>query len=149
MPIGRASIYRLSSRFVICAESTTRSGIGIAVEPYIVLSMPVSAVELGKAINHALASSHEGIAHPLSWKELAAPRLAAAGVKSEAAFQKQSALVSVVCDGKTVTFIPHRNGGATGNGKGFLPIDECEVRVERSTQEICGTTALQAFDRCT
>lgn len=107
----KASIYKLPSRFIVCPVSTTTSGIGITSEPYIVLPTPVSAVELSRAINQALDSSHDGVGHPQSWKELAAPRLAAAGVKSEATFQEQASLVCLIADRKTLTFMPHRNGG--------------------------------------
>lgn len=144
----KASIYKLPSRFIVCPLSTTTSGIGVTSEPYIVLPASVSAVELGEAIKQALYLSQDGVSQPLSWKGLAAPRLAAAGVKSDATFQKQASLVSLVADGKTVTFTPHRNGGATGPGKGFFPIDECAVRVDLNTQERYGETAFQAFEHC-
>lgn len=149
MPIRKASVYRLPSRFIVCPVSTTDSGIGIATEPYIVLPAPISASELGKAISQALDSSHDGISHPANWNGLAAPRLAAAGVKNEATFQKQASLVSLISDGRTVTFTPHRNGGATGNDRGFSPIDECQVQVELTTQEILGEAALRNFEFCT
>ena len=149
MQIRRASIYRFPERFIVCPVSTTTSGIGIASEPYVVLPRPMSFAELGKAISQALDNSHDGIPNPLSWRELVAPRLAAAGVKSDRAFQKQAALVSVIFSGTTMTFAPHRNGGATGSDKGFSPIDDSEVHVHLPTQEISGETALQTFDRCT
>ena len=144
-----ASIYKLPSQFIVCPVSTTTLGIGITSEPFIVLPTPVSADELGKAINQALDSSHDGVAHPLCWKGLAAPRLAAAGVKSEATFQKQASLVSLIANGKTATFTPHRNGGATGPDKGFSPLDECAVQVDPRTQAVWGETAFQIFKRCT
>jgi hypothetical protein len=149
VPVKRASIYKLPSRFIVCPVSTTASGIGLTSEPYIVLSTTVSAVELSQAINQALDNSRDGVNHPISWKGLAAPRLAAAGVKSEATFQKQASLVSLITDGKTVTFTPHRNGGANGNEKGFSPIDECAVGIDPKTQEVCGETVIQVFERCT
>jgi hypothetical protein len=145
----KASVFKLPSRFIVCPVSTTTAGVGIDSEPYIVLPASVSAVELGEAINQALNSSHDDIAHPLSWKGLAAPRLAAAGVKSEAAFQKQASLVSLITDGKIVTITPHRNGGATGPDRGFSPIDECEVQVGTKAPEICGKTTFQLFEQCT
>ena len=148
MPIKRASIYKLPSRFIVCPVSTTTAGINITCEPYIVLWAPIASLELSKAINEALDKSQNGIAHPQSWKGLAAPRLAAAGVKSEATFQKQASLVSLISDGKTVTFTPHRNGGATGNDKGFSPINECEIQVDQWTSEIAGEIAFRAFEGC-
>lgn len=145
----KASIYKLSSRFIVCPVNTTTSGIGIDSEPYIVLPTSVSAVELGEAINQALDKSHDGVAHPLNWKGLAAPRLAAAGVKSEAAFQKQASLVSLITDGKTVAFTPHRNGGGIGPDKGFSPIDECAVTVDAKAPKVRGETTFQVFEHCT
>jgi len=146
--VKKASIYKLPSRFIVCPISTTTSGIGISSEPYLVLPTPVTAAELSRAINQALDSSHDGVAHPLSWKGLAAPRLAAAGVKSEATFQKQASLVSLIADGKTAIFTPHRNAGATGPEKGFSPIEECAVHVDPRTLELWGETALQVFEHC-
>lgn len=149
MQIRRASIYRCPEKFIVCPVSTTTSGIGITSEPYFVLPARVSSAELGKAISQALDNSNDGIPDPLNWKELAAPRLAAAGVKSERAFQTQAALVSATCSGKTIAFAPHRNGGATGSGKGFSPIDDSEAHVHLPTQEVSGEAAFQAFERCT
>jgi hypothetical protein len=66
----------------------------------------------------------------------------ATGVKTEAAFRKQAALVSLVSDGKMLTLTQHRNGGATGNDKGFAAIDERKVRatvmlpLERSFRQL-------------
>lgn len=103
---------------------------------------------MSRAINQALESSYDGVAHPISWKGLAAPRLVAASVKSEATFQ-QASLVSLVIGGKTVTFTPHRNGGENRPDKGFSPIDEFAVRVAPKTEEVCGETAFRVFEYCT
>lgn len=145
----KASIYKLPSRFIVCAVSTTTSGISITAEPFIALSASATAVELSRAIKQALESSHDGVGQPLSWKGFAAPRLAAAGVKSEATFQKQASLVSLIADEKTVTFTPHRSGGATGLYKGFSPIDECAVRVDPKSETSYGEIALRVFEHCT
>jgi hypothetical protein len=147
--VKKASIYKLRSRFIVCPVNTTTSGIGITSEPYIVLPETVSAFDLGEAINRVLDSSHDGVSQPSDWRELAAPRLAAAGVKSESAFQKQTLLVSLIANGKTVSFTPQRNGGATGPDKGFAPIDECAVRIDAKTQEVLGETAFNVFGHCT
>lgn len=60
----KASVFKLASRFIVCPVSTITAGVGVDSEPYIVLPALISAVELGEAINHALDSSHDGIAHP-------------------------------------------------------------------------------------
>lgn len=147
--VKKASVFKLPSRFIVCPVSTTTAGVSIDSEPYIVLPASISAFELGEAINHALDLSHDGIAHPLSCKGLAAPRLIAASIKSEAAFQKQASLVSVATHGKTMTYTPHRNGGAIGPERGFSPLDECEVLTDAKSSEALGTTAIRVFELCT
>jgi hypothetical protein len=147
--VKKASVFKFASRFIVCPVSTTTVGVGIDSEPYIVLPASTSAVELGEAINHALDSSHDRVAHPLSWKGLAGPRLAAAGVKSEAEFQKQASLVSLITDGNTITFTPHRNGGTAGPERGFSPIDECAVQTDAKSPEVRVKTAIQIFEHCT
>ncbi len=126
----------------------TSTGIGVATEPYQVLSSSVSPTELGEAIYRALNDSRENIPHPVDWKALAFPRLAAAGVKTEAAFQKKSALVTALFDGVILSVTPHRNGGKTGNEKGFHPISECEARVMEAAAEAAGTAIFRTFELC-
>jgi hypothetical protein len=149
MSIMSATIYRLDTRFVVHPVNTTTAGVGIASEPYIVLPTPTSAVDLGTAINHALDSYRNGIPHPTNWKGLSGPRLAAAGVRSEAALHKQALMVEVTRAGNTLTFTPQRNGGATGNDKGFHALDERAVTLDEPTQEAAGEAVLRVFNLCT
>jgi hypothetical protein len=108
----------------------------------------VSSNELGEAITRALNVSREGVPHPLDWKSLALPRLAAAGVKSEATFQKKAELVTIYFDGTALTITPHRNGGGTGDEKGFHPIFEREAHSAGMTFAEIGAAAFQAFEHC-
>jgi hypothetical protein len=148
MSLQRVSIYRFSTQFIVCPICKTSSGIGVATEPYQVLSNSVSPNELGEAIRLALNDSHVGIPHPVDWKALALPRLAAAGVETETAFQKKSDLVTALFDGAVLTITPHRNGGGTGNEKGFHPIAECEAQLMEIAPEVVGTATLHAFELC-
>lgn len=143
-----ATIYRLDTRFVVYPVSTTTADVGIASEPYIVLPTPVSAVDLGMAINHALDSYRNDVPHPTNWKGLSGPRLAAAGVRSEAALHKQASMISVTRTGNTVSFTPQRNGGATGADKGFHALDERAVTLDEPTQEAAGEAVLRVFNIC-
>jgi hypothetical protein len=149
MPSQCASVYKLSTHVVVSPVSKTTAGVRLAVEPYQVLSNPVSPVELGLAIRRALAESREQIQHPTDWKALASPRLAAAGVKTEAAFQKKSQLVSAEFDGAVLTITPQRNGGAVGAEKGFHALVEHVARVSEASPEAIGNASLLAFEFCT
>ena len=60
---------------------------------------------------------------------LAPPRSAAAGVKSERAFQLQSLLVSVTMIADVILLLPTRNGGASGNEKGFHTLEDQAIEV--------------------
>jgi len=149
MPEMRASIYKFPSSFVICPVNVTTTGIGIASAPYQTLPLDISPAELGEAIFRALDASREGIAHPLDWKALAAPRLAAAGVKSEAAFQKKAELVTVRLLGTELSLTPCRNGGTAGNEKGFHPIEESKTHLNGHGRAPAGEAAIERFKFCT
>lgn len=149
MSIRSVTIYRLNTRFVVYPVNTTTAGVRIASEPYIVLPTPVSIVDLGVAINDALDSYRNDNPHPSNWQGLSRPRLAAAGVNSEAALHKQASMVQVTCDGNTLTCTPQRNGGATGNDKGFHAIDERAITLNQPTEDAAGEAVLRAFSLCT
>lgn len=144
-----ASIYKLPTHFIVCPVSKTTAGVYIASEPYQVLPDLISPIEMGEAICRALQDSQEKIAHPIDWKALAVPRLAAAGVKTESSFQKKSKLVSAEFDGVVLTITPHRNGGAAGDGKGFHEIIELAAHVGEMSSDSVGSASLLAFERCT
>lgn len=142
------SIYRFPNHLIVCPESQTTAGMKVAVEPFQVLPIPVSPTELGAAIQRALAESRWDIPQPADWKKLASPRLAAAGVKTEAAFQKKSQLVSAEFNGAVLKFVPYRNGGGTGMTKGFEAAVEHERMVKEMSSEALGTAAFLTFESC-
>lgn len=148
MQSQRASIYRFPNHLVVCPESQTTAGMWVAVEPFQVLPNPVSPIELGAAIQHALAESRWDIPQPTDWKKLALPRLAAAGVKTEAAFQKKSQLVLAEFNGAVLKFMPYRNGGAVGMTKGFEAAVEHEKMVKEMSSEALGDAAILTFEFC-
>jgi hypothetical protein len=102
----------------------------------------------GAAIRRALAESRKDIPQPKDWKALALPRLAAASVKTEAAFQKKSQLVSAELNGAVLKITPHRNGGAVGATKGFDAAVEHEEIVKDMSSEALGNAAFLAFEFC-
>ena len=148
MPEQYASIYKFPNFFVVCPTSKTTAGLLITVEPYMVLSNPVSSLELGEAVRRVLAESRQDIAQPTDWKALASPRLAAAGVKSEASFQKRAQLVTASFDGTALTITPHRNGGTTGDQRGFHPIEEHTRHVIETSPEAIGSASHYGFELC-
>jgi len=79
---------------------------------------------------------------------LALPRLAAANVKTEAAFQKKSQLVSAEFNGTVLVITPHRNDSAVGATKGFEAATEHEEIVKEMSSEALDNAALLALEFC-
>ena len=124
-----ASVYFFPDRVLVVPNCPTPTGLLLSFEPYAVLSLAATDHELGMAIEAALFASTRTVPHPTDWKATSAPRLAAAGVKSERAFQLKSALVQVSKTPESVQVSPSHNGGATGDDRGFRPILGAEVNM--------------------
>jgi hypothetical protein len=88
----------------------------------------IEDLNLGRLVASALDESKQGIPHPNSWGDLTKEVQKAAAVKSYKTFLNgtQMCLVEFY---KTIKFIPHRNGGRSGEKKGFHPLDEYELEV--------------------
>lgn len=143
-----ACIYKFANHLVVCPVASTTAGIRVAVEPFQVLPSSVSPIDLGEAVHCALEDSGKNVPQPTDWKAFALPRLAAAGVKTEAAFQKKSQLVSAKFNGTVLKITPYRNGGAAGEKKGFEAAVEHEGIVNKTSPEAVGNAAFLAFEFC-
>lgn len=117
-----ASVYRFKDRILVHPNCPTSAGILLSTAPFAVLPLTASDHELGLAVSAALASSSRVVAHPADWKGEALPRLAAAGVKTERAFQRLSSLVQILFDGTSFQLQPTHNGGGKGDVRGFHAI---------------------------
>jgi hypothetical protein len=115
-------VYQFKDRFLVHPWNKTTMGLGMATEPYVALPLDTDANVLGKAVLDALAQSGRTIQHPTQWKGLAAPRLKAAGVRSERAFQSGSRYVNVDRQDGGYLVCPSRNGGTRGDEKGHEPL---------------------------
>jgi hypothetical protein len=144
-----AAIYLLKDRMLLHPWQQTTEGLGIGSEPYVTLPPEVSAFRLGEVLLGTLSASGQTVPHPKLWTEVAKPRLAAAGVKSEKAFQAGTRSVTVDWQDDTLRFEPTRNGGATGPEKGFHPLPESCVSVAANAgPEAIGTSLRAAIALC-
>jgi hypothetical protein len=123
-PSGRGAIHQLKDRLFIHPWQMTDMGLGIASEPYVALPLDADSASLGNAALDALNQSGRTVRHPSDWKAEAAPRLKAAVVKSEKAFQTHACYVSIELDGSQLLVEPWRNGGTTGEKKGFVRLPD-------------------------
>ena len=145
-----AAIYRFKDRFLVHPSCRTTDGVWLSCSPFVALPLDASNHDLGIALGNALSFSGNVVAHPKDWKAVAAPRLAAAGVKSEAAFQRESAHVQVQASGNSLSLCPTHNGGATGDARGFHFLPAAEIRLSLPMEpEALGAQVRKAFEQCT
>lgn len=144
-----AAVYQLKDRILVHPWQQTTTGLGMSSEPYVALPLDADAAALGNCVLAALAESGKTVPHPASAKGLAAPRLKAAGVKSEKAFQAGSRSVMVERAGKLIRIEPSRNGGTTGDSKGFEPLPELAASLPASASPDAVGAAIRAvLEKC-
>ena len=143
-----AAVYQLKDKILVHPWQQTTAGLGIASAPYVSLPLDAAPESLGNAVFSALSHSGRTVPHPLSWKALDKPRLQAAGVKSDKAFQSGARSVSVE-RGQEFRLEPSRNGGSKGDSKGFEPLPEFGTSLPlSSTAAALGQAIRACFERC-
>jgi hypothetical protein len=146
----RANLLQTSKLTMVYPERKTKDGLWVSCEPYMVLANTPTPIEVGQAIYEALKLSRGLEATPIDWKKRSAPRLAAAGVKTEAAFQRGSKLVSIELEAGHIGFVAQHNGGTIGDTKGFTPIKgELISLPELAGPFEVGSVALASLTQCT
>lgn len=144
-----ANIVRLKDRLLVYPQSMTDTGLWVATEPYTRLPLGCDPSVIGQATLSALACSGDSLPHPKDWRAHGAPRLAAAGVRSERAFHSRSSLVSVTSHDDGYAVEPHINGGTAGDEKGFRPVPDGAIRVAlQSTPDVLGSAVIAALSVC-
>ena len=144
-----AAVYELKDRVLIHPWQRTTEGLGMASEPYVTLPLDADAKTLGTSVLRALEQSGRTIPHPTSWRGLEAARLEAAGVKSERGFQLNARSVSVDRSADSLRIEPSRNGGASGDTKGFAPLPELSTSLPlHASAEQLGAAVRAGLERC-
>ena len=143
-----AAVYELKDRILIHPWQQTTTGLGIASEPYASLPLDAGPEALGNSVLSALSKSGQTVPHPTVWKGLDKPRLEAAGVKSEKAFQSGARSIRVE-RGQAFRLEPSRNGGSKGDTKGFEPLPELSMSLPLSSTAAALDQAIRdCLERC-
>jgi hypothetical protein len=143
-----AAVYQLKDRMFVHPWQQTTAGLGIASEPYVSLPLDARPDSLGNLVLSALSKSGQTVPHPTIWRGLDKPRLEAAGVKSEKAFQTGARSVSVE-RGQAFRLEPSRNGGSKGDTKGFEPLPDLSMSLPLgSTATEIGQAIRACLERC-
>jgi hypothetical protein len=142
------SAFRLRDRYFVHLNKRTTAGLWVAQPEFKCLPLDATPESLGLVVLAALSQSHTVIPHPTDWSALSKPRLAAAGVRSERAFMMGARLVEVE-RGECFRFEPTRNGGSSGDQRGFARISGVQVSIPLHSPPIAvGEALLNALEEC-
>ena len=149
MTLRSAAIYARQNDFVIQPESRTTDGIWIGGEPVQVLPCETDMTTVGQAIQNALAASQDGVALPTDWKAALQPLFKAAKIKNWNALQKSAKMVEVEMSAAELRMVPSRNGGTSGDDKGYQSLPEKAIVLEADcSPEQLGLALSQALEVC-
>jgi hypothetical protein len=149
-PSHRAGLYCNPKGLMAYPERRTASGFFLAGAPFVQIVKEEAGL-VAAAVQTALADSVATIADPRreEFAAIAQSRLQAAGVRSESAFMRGARLVRIQKEEGAVWVIPHRNGGSTGEKKGFHAISEKKITLPASVDEaVLGSACIQALALC-
>jgi hypothetical protein len=149
MTLRLAAMYSRQKDFVIQTECRTTAGVWIGSEPVQVLANESDIATVAQAVRIALAASRDGVAHPTDWKAVLQPHLNGAKIKSWSAFQKSAKMVGIEMSGAELRIVPSRNGGTSGDDKGYHPLPEAAIVLATGCSDAeLGSALRQALELC-
>ncbi len=149
MTLRCVAIYARQNDFIIQPESLTTNEMWIGGEPVQVLPCETDMTTLGQAIQNALAASQDGVAHPTDSKAVLQPLFKGAKIKSWNALQKSAKMVSIEMSAAELRMVPSRNGGTSGDDKGYNHLPEKAIVLAAGcSPEQLGSALSQALELC-
>ncbi|WHU05013.1 hypothetical protein [Sphingomonas sp. NIBR02145] len=131
----RVSIYERSGTVYVVTSHQTQAGFWVDDEGVEVLP-GAQPVDVGNAVEAALARSREGVPTPPPSADLSAPLLAAAGVASWNTFAKVAKYVGVRQNGDAIKVTPYRN---LGGKDGFDPMQDKAISLPAGDTGLAAT----------
>ena len=124
-PRRSAGVYLHPDGFILHAQHRAVSGVLLSAPPVVRLPPHASDAELGAALLEVLRAFEEGVPHPArdNWKERAAAFLKETGYRTWRALEGPARSCWIDEEQGGLIFTPLRNGGSSGERKGFQPID--------------------------
>ncbi|WP_211831189.1 hypothetical protein [Kistimonas asteriae] len=142
-------IYERKGSLFLGANQQTTAGVWLDAGPYFTCSSSDEEATIGSLCLQALEHSKSGVPHPKTHSGMTKPLLLAAGVKSYRTFIKGTKMCMLSASDK-YEITPCRNGGSTGNEKGFHEIAEkTQYLQQASNVSQLGKAVIQALIACT
>lgn len=153
-PAALATVYLREGRILVQASDRTEwrtAGFWVAAPHVVSLDAVSDAVAIGQAVLDTLARSRVEVPVPGRGADLDAPLLQAAGVRSHRAFMTGTRACWVNREKSGLRIDPLRNGGASGEDRGFRPLPETETCTldAAATADAVGRAVLVALERAT
>ena len=149
-PAALAMVYLRAGRIFVQASDRTdlrTAGFWIAAPPVVTLDASVSAATIGQAVLDALARSRVDVRVPDRGADLEAPLRSAAGVRSRRALMSGTRACSVHREADTIRIDPLRNGGSSGQERGFSALPDTETLEATATADVIGRAVSVALER--
>lgn len=143
-----AGVYLHPDEFILHAQHRAVSGVLLSAPPVVRLPPQASDAALGAALREVLRAFEEGVPHPArdKWKEGAAAFLKQTGYRSWRALEGPARSCWIDEEQGGLNFTPLRNGGSSGDRKGFQPFGAAPVMTSAAaTDEEVGAALKSAL----
>ena len=145
---ANATLY--PDQILIATEDKTVAGYSITTPKITKLSVDVSADNVGQTVRKHLFLSKTDVPAPSDFKAMYQEFLTAAGFKNAKAHHKGARHLSIYQKGQEIVIIPTKNGGATGEQRGFQGSkDMPPIHVDASISDNkLGEQIIEAWLKC-
>ena len=142
------SIYERKGIIFIGANHRTTAGVWLDAGLYESVSVEHAKEKLGHLVSNSLGKSVIDIPHPSNFSRLTNALLLIAGVRSYKSFLNGAKLCTLGISDQ-INIIPHKNGGYSGDSRGFteIPNNVLILPIGASESDI-SWNILKALDSC-
>jgi hypothetical protein len=142
------AIFRFDNAVLVYSLDKAKSGVWLAGE-FATLLVDASPENLGAAVEQALTASRFDVPHPQDWRNVGANVLVVAGKKSWRALEKGAVAAHLFRDRSGVRITPTRNGGPTGDDRGFHELTDRTQSLDASASHLeVASGVIRALAEC-
>jgi hypothetical protein len=146
-----ASVYLTRRGYFVHSDARTDAGFWVATLPAFLVRLELGPATLGRNVLDALIGSRNGFPTPRpdQYRQMAAPLLAVAGVRSWMTLQRSAALCTLSTDDSGIAIEPTLNGGSSGEGRGYRPLAAHRIVLPvDASADVVGTAVIDSFAKC-
>ncbi len=143
------NILKYPDKIIVETYYKTDTGIFVRSSDISILSNNISALEIGQVVLNHLNLCKSGISYKnFDHKKSAENYKKLTGLKTIKAQMLNSKNISISLNINTYKFLPYKNGGTTGNNRGYTPISEFEKIQDNLDTEKLGEIINEMWQFC-